>query len=207
MRNVSACVALLVCMECACSRSAQCYLDRGKPFFDSGKYADAGLQYRKSISRDPKLAEAYYRLGLAEFQLQQVGEAFLNLQRAVGLNPTSGVYRVQLANISLLAYQANPSNQQLYTLVAQEADRLLNANPNSFDGLRLEGDIRLVDRKPDQALSLFERADALQPFDPNVRLPMVQALFALGRDKEAEAMASQSLSRRKDLAPMYDLLL
>lgn len=207
MRNVSACLALLVCMECACSRSAQSYLDRGNQFFDNGKYADAELQYRKSISRDAKLAEGYYRLGLAEFELQHVDQAFLNLQRAVTLNRTNEVYRVQLANISLLAYQANPANEELYTFVAQEANRLLKTNPNSFDGLRLQGDVFLVDRKPDQAFTFLKRADSIQPFDPNVALPMVQALLAMHRAKEAEGLASQYLARRTDFAPMYDLLL
>lgn len=207
MRNVSACVALLICLQCACSRSAQSYLDRGNQFFDTGKYADAELQYRKSISRDARLAEGYYRLGLTELELQQPGEALVDLQKAVNLNPTSDVYRIQLANLSLLVYQANPSNQQLYDLVAQEAARLLTRNPNSFDGLRLRGDVLMIDRKPAEALAFFQRANALQPFDPNVVLPMVRVLFNLRRNPEAESIAALSLAKRKDLAPMYDLLL
>jgi tetratricopeptide (TPR) repeat protein len=207
MRNVSAFIALLVCLECACSKSPQTYIDRGNQFFDNGKYADAELQYRKSIARDAKFAEGYYRLGLTELELQQPGLALVDLQRAVSLNPSSDVYRIQLANLSLVAYQANPSNQQLYDLVAQEADRLLKRNPNSFDGLRLRGDILMIDRKPGEALAYFQRANALQPFDPNVVLPMVQVLFNLHRVPEAESVATESLSKRKDLAPMYDLLL
>ncbi len=207
MKNASACVALLIGLQCACSRSAQSYLDRGNQFFDNGKYADAELQYRKSISRDVKLAEGYYRLGLTELQLQQPGPALVDLQRAVNLNPTSDVYRIQLANLALLVYQANSSNQHLYDLVAQEADRLLKRNPNSFDGLRLRGNVLMIDRKPGEALAFFQRANALQPFDPNVVLPMVQVLFTLHRAPEAESVAAESLAKRKDLAPMYDLLL
>ena len=39
----------------------------------AGKYADAELQYRQSISKDPKFAEGYYQLGLLEYKLRHGG--------------------------------------------------------------------------------------------------------------------------------------
>jgi tetratricopeptide (TPR) repeat protein len=206
-RYVSACVTLIVCFECACSRSAQSYVDRGNQYFDSGKFADAELQYRKSIAANRNLAEGYYRLALTELELHKGGPALIDLQRAVDLNPGSDMYRIQLANLSLVAYQADSSNPNLYGAVAQEADRLLKRNPNSFDGLRLRGDILMIDRKPDEALAFFQRADALQPYDPNVALPMVAALFALRRAPEAENVGLRFLANRRDISEMYDLLL
>ncbi|HTW65197.1 MAG TPA: tetratricopeptide repeat protein [Bryobacteraceae bacterium] len=194
-------------MECACSRPAQWYVARGNQFFDKAKYADAELQYRNSIQRNPKFAEGYYRLGLAELQLQKPADALADLQRAVRLDTTNDIYRIQLANLALVLYHLDPSNQNLYNYVAGEAARLLKLKPNSFDGLRLQGNILSIDRKPEEALALFQRANAIEPFDPNVELPMVQLLFTLQRPKEAESLASKFLQRRKDFAPMYDLLL
>lgn len=207
LRTLSAYLALLVCLQWACDRSARAYIDRGNQFFDKGRYADAELQYRKSISQNSKLAEGYYRLGLTELELQRGAAALNDLQRAVDLDPASDVYRVQLANLSLLSYRLAPTNQKLYDQVARESERLLKRNPNSFDGLRLRGEILMIDRKPEEALALFRRADAIQPFDPNVVLPMTQILFTLGETAEAESVASQFLLHRKAFAPMYDLLL
>jgi tetratricopeptide (TPR) repeat protein len=205
-RTAWACAALMICVQCACSRSAQSYLSRGNVLFDKSEYADAELQYRNSISRDPRLAEAYYRLGLTELQLGH-GDAQGDLQRSVDLDPNNEVYRVQLANVSLLAYDLDPSDQRSYNLAAQEAERLLKRSPNSFDGLRLRGDVLMIDRKSEEALALFQRADAIEPLDPNVILPMTRVMFKLGRSDEAEKVAYRFLQRRPSFAPMYDLML
>jgi tetratricopeptide (TPR) repeat protein len=206
-RRLWACLLLLLCVECACSRPAQWYVERGNQFFNQAKYEDAELQYRKSVKRNPKLAEGYYRLGLAEVQLQKTDDALEALQRAVNLNPTSDIYRIQLANLCLLIYRIDPANQKLYNYVAGEAARLLKLNAHSFDGLRLQGNILMIDRKPSEALALFQQANAIESDDPNVTLPMVQLLFALHRSDEAQSVASQFLTQRKEFAPMYDLLL
>src|SRR5579862_4339076 len=136
-RYVPVCLAVVACMDCACSRSAQTYLDRGNHLFAQGKYAAAALEYRKSIAQNRRSGEAYYRLAITDLELNHAGEALVDFQRAVDLDPTNDMYRIQLANLSFLTYQADSSNQRLYNAVAQEAERLLQRNPNSFDGLRL----------------------------------------------------------------------
>jgi tetratricopeptide (TPR) repeat protein len=200
-------IVIISCVECACTRSAQSHLERANKLYDASKYADAELQYREGIAKDPKSAEAYYRLGLTEVQLQKLTAALADFQRAVALNPANEMYRVQQANLALLIYEADPSAQKLYDQVASEADRLLQQNAGSFDGLRLRADVLIIDRKPDEALTLLKKANAIQPSDPNVILPMVRALLALGRTSEADDIAGQFLKKRKDFEPMYELML
>lgn len=172
----------------------------------AGKYPDAEIQYRKSILKDPKFAEGYYRLGLLEYKLHHGGEALDDFQRAVDFDRNNDRYGVALANVSIEAYQAVPNRDKLYEQAAQEADLLLKKDPNSFDGLRLKGDVLVIDRKYDDAMPEFQKANAIRPNDPDVVLAMAQVLFAQNREREGERLAQEFLQARKDFPPMYDLL-
>ncbi len=74
----------------------------------AGKYADAELQYRDGISKDPKFAEGYFRLGILEYKLRHGMEALDDFQRAAGLDRGNQTYAIQLANVAIEAYQAAP---------------------------------------------------------------------------------------------------
>ncbi len=99
------------------------------------------------------------------------------------------------------------SQKQLYEEAAAVTDFLLKNDPDSFDGLRLQGDLLVIDRKYDDALSQFRKANALQPNHPDVILAMAQILLAQNQDRDAERLAQQFLDVRKDFSPIYDLLL
>jgi tetratricopeptide (TPR) repeat protein len=172
----------------------------------AGRYADAELLYRKSVIKDPKFAEGYYQLGLLEYKMRHKGQALDDVQRAANFDPNNEAYAVQLAGMSVEAYQAVPSRKNLYDQAAHEADVLLKKDPNSFDGLRLHGDVLAIDRQYDEALSEFRKANAIRPNDPNVILAMAQILFSEHQDQEGEHLAQQFLSVRKDFPAMYEIL-
>jgi tetratricopeptide (TPR) repeat protein len=172
----------------------------------AGKYADAELQYRKSILKDPKFAEGYFRLGVLEYQLRHGGEALDDFQRAVDFDRGNEHYAVELANVSIEAYQVLPTRKNLYEQAAQEADHLLRKDPNSFDGLRLKGDVLVIDRNYDDAMAEFQKANAIKPNDPNVVLAMAQTLFAQSHDREGEELIQRFLTVRNDFPAMYNLL-
>lgn len=199
-------IGVVACLQLACSKSPQSYVERGNGLMAAGKYADAEIEYRKSILKDPKFAEGYYRLGLLEYTLRHGTEALDDLQRAVDFDRGNDRYGIDLANVSIEAYQAMPNRNNLYEQAAQEADLLLKKDPNSFDGLRLKGDVLVIDRKYDDAMSEFRKANAIKPNDPDVVLAMAQVLFAQNRDREGEQVAQEFLKVRKDFPPMYDLL-
>jgi tetratricopeptide (TPR) repeat protein len=200
------CVVVLVVLEASCGRSAQSYLERGNALFRLGKYADAQLEYRGSIAKNPRLAEAYYRLGLAEIQLDHGPAALAALERAVDFAPNDDQYGIELADLSLEAYQADPRATRAYDQTTQIAYDLLKKNPNSFDGLRLRGEVLVIDRKYEEALPELRKAEAVRPLDPSVNVPMARALFALNRTQEAEKLAGRVLASHRDSGAMYDLL-
>src|ERR1700735_4298039 len=127
-------IGVVVCLQGACNKSPQSYLERGNKSMAAGKYADAELQFRQSISKDPKFAEGYYRLGLVEYKLHHGGEALDDFQRALDFDPGNDRYAIERANLSIEAYQgmpqATPARNKLYDQAAQEADLLLKKDPN-----------------------------------------------------------------------------
>ncbi len=199
-------VVVVVCFQLACSKSPQSYVERGNRLAAAGKFGDAEIEYRKSVLKDAKFAEGYYRLGLLEYRLGRGAEALRDFQRATDFAPADERYAVQLANVSIEAYQVVPGKDNLYNQAAREADALLKKDPNSFDGLRLRGDVLTIDRKYDDALSEFRKANTVRPNEPTVILAIAQILFTQGQDRQAEALIQQFLTVRKDFSPVYDLL-
>lgn len=199
-------VAVLACLQFACSRSPQSYVERGNRMAAAGKYGDAEIEYRKSIQKDPKFAEGYFQLGRLEHQMQHGDQALDDLQRAVDFDRSNDAYAIELANVSIEAYQVVPTRRTLYDQAAQEADALLSKDPNSFDGLRLKGDLLVIDRKYDEALADFRHANTIKPNDPDVIHATAQILFAEKHDQEGEELCQQFLKTRKDFEPMYEIL-
>ncbi len=199
-------VLVVVCLQMACSKSPRTYLERGSRLEAAGKYADAEIEYRKSVVKDPKFAEGFYRLGLLEYKLHRGFKALEDIERAASYDRGNESYAVEVADLSIEAYQQWPAWKSLYQQAADESGRLLKKNPNSFDGLRLRGDILVIDRKYDDALSELRKADAIRPNDASVNLAIAQVLFVEGQDRQGEDLLRHLLTVRKDVPAVYDLL-
>jgi tetratricopeptide (TPR) repeat protein len=198
----------LSCWQIGCSRSAQSYLERGNRYYSAGKYEDAVLNYRKGIQRNPNFAEAHYRLALTHEKRGEPAEAYGELQRAIISAPDRDDIRVELADLALRSYSAGQRKAQvLYDDVTTTAQYLLKKNPNSFEGLRLQADVLMIDGRLDEALATFQRANGIKPLQPALILPMLQVLLRLNQAGEAEVLARQFFQRHSDFGPAYDVLL
>jgi tetratricopeptide (TPR) repeat protein len=121
--------------------------------------------------------------------------------------PDNDVAKTKLADVSLAFYVADPHRpKSVYDSIENLADRLLAKNQRSFDGLRLKGSLRLLDRNPQAAIALFEKANEVEPQRPDLLQGWVQALFQDNRFPEGEHMAMQVVENNKTFGPMYDLL-
>jgi tetratricopeptide (TPR) repeat protein len=197
----------LVAWQMGCSRSAQSYLERGNRLYSTGKYEEAALNYRNSIQRNPKFAEAHYRLALTLQAQRDMAGAYSELRRALEAAPQRDDIRIALADMALQLYNTSPQKPQvLYDVVTNTADYLLKKNGNSFEGLRLRADVLVLDGKLDEALASFRRAEKINPFEPKLLTPMVQVELRLNRTEEAEALVKQALAVHKDLGSLYDVL-
>lgn len=190
----------------ACQRSAQTYLQSGDVHFQAQKYSEASLDYQNAIRRDDKLGEAYYGLGLSELKQNRFDEAWPALRRALDLLPDRADVKAQVADLAMAAYQMAPRERVLYDLLQKLSDQLLAKDPKSFDGLKLKGDLALLDQKPDQAIDYFRRANGIRPLQENLIVGYTQALLDAGQAEAAEQLARQLIAKKKDFGPIYDFL-
>src|SRR5579862_6998934 len=97
----------VVVLLASCSRDpkvqAQRYLENGNKFFAKGKYKEASIMYRRSLQRNLRFGEAYYRLALTDLKLSAYGDAAGMLRRAVELQPDNADATTKLAELYLLA--------------------------------------------------------------------------------------------------------
>ena len=190
-----------------CGRSAQTYVERGKRFFDEGKYADALIQYRKALQKDPKFGEAYYRLGLAELKENNGIEAYRSLGRAAEWMPDNEEVKISLADVSLALFIVDPHHAKpFYDQVAKLAEQLLIKDANSFHGMRLKGALALIDRKPKEAVEYYRKAERAKPMNPEVTLGLVQALLQDNQAQEGERLALELIQKEKTFSAIYNVL-
>jgi len=192
---------------CQLSSSKESYLERGNALATNGKYDEAALQYRKAIQKDPRYGEAYFRLGGVFVTLNKPEEAHSALSQAVELMPGSEEAKVSLGRIALSKLIRSPQRPLiLYQTVDKISKQLLQANRNSFEGLRLRGFLAMMDSQSIEAIDSFRKALKAKPDDPEITTVLVQNLLADKQDAEAETLARESLTSIKNYGALYDTL-
>ncbi len=111
-------ILIVVLISSACGAGSVQYMERGDKFFASGQYSEAEINYRKAIQKDPRLGEAFYKLGKLQLQQSRPEEAYRSLLSAAGLLPGRHDVAVALADTSFAAYLRNPSYSVYYDQVS-----------------------------------------------------------------------------------------
>jgi tetratricopeptide (TPR) repeat protein len=183
------------------------YVDNGNKYFSRTKYKEASIMYRKALNKDMRYGDAWYHLGLTNLKLGIPNEALRDFSRAAEVDPNNTDAIVQLGNIDLFYYMAEPqANRAQLTDLKDVAQKLLKKDPKSFDGLRFTGYVLLMQKDLKGAIQKFEEADKVKPDQPEMTLALVQTLFGDGRTEEGEKRAKQLIARDKTYAPVYDIL-
>jgi tetratricopeptide (TPR) repeat protein len=191
----------------ACGSSPKTYADRGKRFFDEGKFDDAALQYQKAIQKSPQFGDAYYRLALTELKRNQPIPAYHNLRRALELDPGNEDVSLRFGQLALTLYNADPQHPQaLYTQALKSATDLLSKKPGGYGGNLLKGALSLLDRKPSEGIEYLRKAIVAKPGDPDATLGLARALVL---DNQAQAgidLAEELVRNNKTYGLAYDFL-
>lgn len=212
MKNLKCALILLIAFGfVACDSdpkvARQKYLDTGNRYFNNAKYRQAEIFYSRSIQKDPRFGEAYYRISLTQLKLGKVRDAMRNLQRAVELQPENNDAATKLAELYLMAYAGSDSKpKNVLKEIEDISKKLLDKNPNSFEGLRLKGFIQLANNDRQGALESFLAAERSKPLQRDLATVLYQTYLQNNMTAEAAAYADKMMAKDKEFEPMYDVV-
>ena len=194
-------------MLAGCGHSASSYLKKGNALYDRGEFAEAALNYQNAVQKESSNGDAYYRLGLSELKQNKAGEAFQHLNEAVRLMPQNRAAKSELENLALTAYLGDPQRPKvLYDTLVKLSEQWLKQDPQSPEGLRIKGYLAMLDRRPEEAVELFQRAHRSNPKEMKITLGLLDALFQSHRLAEAEKTGLDFIASDKTAADVYDAL-
>jgi predicted Zn-dependent protease len=194
-------------IACNSEKAKQQLLAKANQLAANGATAEATLNYRKILQKDPRFGEAHYRLGLLELKENKILEAYQSLRSAVTLSPENMDAKAKLADMCLKMYVTDPRHpKNLYDQVVQLSDALIQKDAKSYDALRLKGYLAVLDRAPKQAAEFFKRAQASRPLDHETTIALAQSLNEGGSPQESEQLLRTAIAADKSYGPVYDIL-
>ena len=182
-------------------------LSNGDKSFLDGNYADARQSYRRATQADPRFAEAYYKLGLTEQKLENFWAAFQAMGQANRLSPQRKDIKIALADVCLagLGYDSAHAAELRRTAV-RISDELVGRDPKSAAGLRIQGDLAMLDHRPGEAVEFFRAVRGQRPDDSAVAVRLINSLVLSGGTREAEQVAMEHITAHKTDADVYDAI-
>src|SRR5260370_34301128 len=206
----------------SCSRDPRRFGGGGNRSFQKGQYSQARLMYLSALKRDPKYADAYYRLALAEIRLAALDKTVIYLRRAVELLPEGSEKddaRIMLADIYLGYLEHNAFQKQAATETDDLAGAILKRNPDSYDRPRIKANIALIrlrdlaGRLPVEArneavfaAAELQTANRIRPYQSEVGVPLAGGLEALGRAGEADELLGRTADHNQASLEPYRAL-
>lgn len=106
---------LLISTTRLAADEAQTLFHQGNKLYDAEKYEQAARMYEQVIAAGKVNWEVYYNLGNAYFRLREIGEAILNYEKALKLDPDNedAQFNLELANLSIVDRIPEPPKQTL----------------------------------------------------------------------------------------------
>jgi tetratricopeptide (TPR) repeat protein len=200
-------VAVLLLLAGGCSRNPHYYFDKANKLAANGKPDDAVLMYRKAIQADANFGEAYYRMGSLMWSVHKPQEAYAALLRAVELLPDREDVKAKLGDVEMVAWLSGDRRSvKLHDRIRDLCEQIIAANPESFDGLRLQAHLAAGDKNYKDAEELYGKANLLKPLQPELVLGWAEVLLEDGQVGEAERQAFQLIGKDKTYGAIYDVL-
>lgn len=105
---------------CYHSARAKEYVEKGNDYAAKNQLAEAESEYQQAITIDPKLGDAYYRLGLVELQQDRPTAAAKSFSQAVELDPKNLEARLRMGNLLVSAAQYEEGRRQAETVLERD---------------------------------------------------------------------------------------
>lgn len=149
--------------------------------------AGALESYSKLVNVVPKSARAQLRLAAVHTMLKNDAAAAEDIKRAIALDPANPQTRVAMIDLHL-------RKGQLEQALAGARD-LQKDGRGAAAGHMVEGDVLMMQKKPDAALRAYEQAYKTGK-SSQLLVKLAQALRLNGKNKEADALLAQFLKER-----------
>jgi len=79
------------------------FFEKGKTLYEKGEFVKARLEFKNAIQIDPKFADAYHMLGMAELKEGNLRQAYAGFSKAAELAPGLLDAQLQLGRIFLVS--------------------------------------------------------------------------------------------------------
>ena len=162
----------------------------------SGDKAGALETASKLTSVAPKSAAAQLRVAAIHLQLKNDTAAAADVKKALALEPNYLAAMLMQADLALNKGETDKALDQ--------AHAIQKAHPKLAAGFLVEGDLMMLQKKPAQAVSAYDKALALGK-TPQLLLKLTAALHAAGKAKEADQRVAAFRQSQPDepLSGMY----
>ena len=168
----------------------QKYLESGKRFEANGKYREAAIQFSNALKVDKDFGPAHYELAKAYLQLGTPMPAYGELLRAVDLDPTNKLARIDLGNMFLAGHAPDRA--------AVQAKAVLAMDPNNADAYALLAGVAQAKGDNAEALKNIRQAIQLNPNQANYHGELAMLESA---DPAAQGNMEQELNKAASLDP------
>lgn len=120
------------------------HIQRAERYFDQEKFREAVLEYRNVLKYERDHARAIERLGLAHFELGEMGQAFPYLAKAREAAPANLDVRLKLSAVYVLMRQRDKARA--------EAVFVLDKQPRNFEALVVMAEAAETQEELDEAI-------------------------------------------------------
>lgn len=173
----------------SCRRSATHYFTSGIEYFGQEKFAEASIQFRRAIQKQPRDWASRYYLALSALRLRHWEDAYRELEAVITLQPSFSAARLDLAELLLSGNRKTEAREQ--------ANAVLELNSKNVRAQALLAKSYLLEKDYARAVEEYEKAKQLAPQEP--ALWSACALAKLGTKQYA--LAAKDFRRAIELDP------
>ena len=169
-------------------------LDRADALSRQRKWAEAIEEYKAVVKAQPDFPPAYFGLGMAYKQSDDVDAALRNFRGTLELDPLHPGARVEYAR--LLAFEKKDWEHAIYEL--RQAASLRRSGPIASE---LLGRIYHELGRTDEAIQAYQDAERLGPPHPEALLDLGSLYEKKNQREKARAAYERALRAKPDFAP------
>jgi putative PEP-CTERM system TPR-repeat lipoprotein len=138
-----------------CVKSAKTYFESGNQYFEQKKFAEASIEFRKAIQKDPRYGDAHFKLAETYVRLGQPASAIREYIYAADLMPTNKEAQLKAGAFLMLARK--------YDDAKARAEKVLKLDPKNLEAQLLLGNATFGLNDLDGAIRQVEEAVQLDP--------------------------------------------